>query len=99
MKTRTRWRKIKSANILGKSFTDYGEYGLGNFTIKKIYKCKVYVKYAMTPTHSHWFDKERAVVVTEQGIKYKLPFCPYLKYIKEVGTQKSLGEYYNEHPW
>ena len=70
MKTRTRWKRVKLNTIGQRCFNE--EFGF--FTIKKIWKCKEYCKNAETPNGSHWFDVERALVVTDTGLKYTVPY-------------------------
>ena len=98
MKVRTRWKRVKGINILGKRFHDAGKYRLGFFTIEKAYKCKEYSSCVMALDGTHWFDNEMIVVRTDKGAVYKLPFCPWLKVYSADG-QKALSEFYDEQPW
>lgn len=81
--------------IIGMRFFDGGEYSLGFFTIEKLWHCKEYNKHALTPSHSHWFDRTMMQVKTDTGCVYKMPFCPWYKMYFDG---KSLGELYNKNP-
>ena len=98
MKKYTRWKRVKRLNIIGARFFDAGEFGLGFFTIEKAYKCKEYCSCAIALDGTRWFDQQMIVVKTDSGIKYKLPFCPWLKIYSADGN-KPLSEFYNEQPW
>lgn len=94
MKKRTRWKRVYNP-VIGVRFFDGGEYGLGFFTIEKLWSCKEYCKCAKTPSGSHWFDKNMMQVRTDTGLVYKMPFFPWMNVYDESG-KKSLSDYYNE---
>lgn len=98
MKLHTRWKRVKNKNILGQRFFDGGEFGLGFFTIEKAYKCKEYSSCAIAPNGTRWFDVGMIVVRTDNGLVYKLPFCPWLKVYSADGN-KALSKFYDEQPW
>ena len=98
MKNKTMWRRCYP-NIIGKEFYDGGEYGLGFFTVLKAWKCKEYCKSAEALDGTHWFDKRMILVKTDTGLKYKLPYLPWLKSIVEEKTRKKWIEFYDEQPW
>lgn len=70
MKTKTRWKRIKLDIIGQRCFNEE----LGFFTIKKIWECKEYCKNAITPDGSHWFEARKVLVVTDNGLKYTVPY-------------------------
>ena len=94
MKKRTRWKRVYNP-IIGVRFFDGGNYRLGYFTIEKLWKCKSYNANAETVAGSHWFDEYRMKVRTDEGLVYKMPFCPWMKAYDSSG-KKSLSDYYNE---
>lgn len=96
MKQKTKWKRVHNP-IIGVRFFDGGEYGLGYFTIEKLWKCKEYSKCAEAPNGTHWFDVEMMQVRTDKGLVYKMPFFPWMEAWDETG-KKCLGDYYNENP-
>ena len=71
MKIKTKWKKWNGNPLVGKRlFND--DYGF--FKITKVQTCKEYCKCAETPSGSHWFDKKRAFIKTETGLKYIVPY-------------------------
>lgn len=97
MKKRTRWKRAHP-NIIGKRFFDAGEFGLGFFTVLKAWKCKEYCGSAFAPDGTRWFDKQMILIKTDSGIKYKIPYCPWIK-LADAETGKAWDSYYNERPW
>ena len=95
MKNKTRWKRVYP-NIIGKRFFDAGEYGLGFFTVLKAWTCKTYSKSAYALDGTQWFDTKMLLIKTDEGVKYKVPFCPWLDIY--YGTLK-WSELYNENPW
>lgn len=89
---------VKEGIIIGKRFFDAGEYGFCFFTVLKAWKCKIYSKSAVALDGSQWFDRKMILVKTDEGIKYKIPFCPWWDIYDENGTIK-WGELFNESPW
>ena len=95
MKTRL---KRKKPNIIGKKFFDNNIYGLGYFTVLKAWSCKEYCQSSFSPDGGHWIYRNIILIKTDSGIKYKIPYCPYLKII-EVDTGILWDKYYNYKPW
>ena len=96
MKLATRWRRVYNP-IIGVRFFDAGDYGLGFFTIEKLWECNVYSEHAVTPEYSHWFTKRMMQIRTDKGLVYKMPFIPWMDVYDSKG-KKSMGDYYNENP-
>lgn len=95
-KKHTRPKRIKSHPIIGLRFFDGGEYGLGFFTIKKLWVYKEYSTCAYAPDGSRWFSKAIMLVEDDYGMKYKMPFCPWMK--SSCGN-KMMSDYFNERPF
>lgn len=98
LKLHTRWKMCKHANVIGHRFFDGGEYGLGYFTVEKVYKCKEYCRSAETLDGSHWFSKNMAIIKTDAGLKYRVPFFPWAKVVDD-SDKKPLSKFYDELPW
>lgn len=96
---RTRWKRAHPGDLIGKRFFDRGNYSLGYFTFLKVYRCKVYCKAAETPDGSHWFDKRMAVIKTDAGLTYRVPFFPWANVEEADGDHRELSELYSKHPW
>lgn len=96
-KTKTMWKRVYPT-IIGKRFFDGGEYGLGYFTVVKAYRCKEYCKGALSQNGTHWFDKAMILVKTDTGLKYKIPFCPWVR-VTSAETGKWWSEDFNKNPW
>ena len=76
MRNRTFWRKSNTEIVGERLFND--EFGF--FRIKKIQSCLEYCKSAVNLDGTNWFEKRRAFVVTESGLKYTVPFLSlYMK--------------------
>lgn len=72
MKLKTRWKNWKSNPVIGERlFND--ELG-GFFKITKVQHCKEYCKNAELGNGSHWFPVDRAFIVTDNGLKYIVPY-------------------------
>ena len=97
MKKRTRWKRVYNP-VIGVRFFDGGEYGLGYFTIEKLWNCKDYCECATSLNGTHWFDKTMMQVKTDTGLVYKMPFSPWMKVYDDSG-KKSLADYYNENSY
>ncbi len=97
MKNRTKWKRVYP-NIIGKRFFDGGKYGLEFFTVLKAWKCKTYSKNALAPDGTQWFDERMILIKTDNGIKYKIPFCPWLD-VYDAKGKINWGELFNENPW
>ena len=97
MKRRTRWKRYYPT-IIGKRFFDGGEFGLGFFTVLKAYKCKTFDLHCETPDGSNWFPKRMIVIKTDEGLKYKMPYAPWLK-IADAESGKLWCKHFDEHPW
>ena len=97
MKQHTRWKRVYPS-IIGKRFFDGGEFGIGFFMVLKAWKCKEYSNCAITPDGSRWFSKELILIKTDAGIKYKIPFCPWLK-IEDAVTGELWSKEYDSNPW
>ena len=96
-KSRTRWKRVK-VPICGQRFFDAGNYCLGFFTVLRAYKCEEYCKFALTPDHSHWFQKRMLVIKTDTGLKYKVPFFPWAD-VTTADGKDTMSELFNKHPW
>lgn len=96
-KTKTRWRRTYP-NIIGKRFFDAGEYGLGFFTVTKAWKCQEYCRNATAHNGTHWFDKSMIEIVTSTGIKYRIPYCPWVNVV-DAETGELWSKYFDEKPW
>ena len=84
MKLRTRWKNNKNISTIGQRLLHES---FGFFTITKIQSCKEYCGCAETPEGSHWFDKKRAFIKTETGLKYVVPYLwLYLTSVDENGN-------------
>ena len=94
-KQKTRWRRVYNP-IIGVRFSDGGEYGLGYFTIIKLWQCKEYCSCAAFIDDSHWFPKTKMRVRTDTGLVYDMPFFPWLVAWDDSGMKK-LSDYYNEN--
>lgn len=97
MKNKTRWKRVYP-EIIGKRFFDGGEYGLGFFTVLKAWKCKIYVGTAYTSGMTQWFDARMILIKTDEGLKYKVPFCSWLNIYDKSG-KTNWSELYNKKPW
>ena len=97
MKNKTKWKRAYP-DIIGKRFFDAGGYGLGFFTVIKAWKCKTYSESAIAPDGTQWFDERMILIQTDNGIKYKIPFCPWLDIFSENGKMH-WGELFNKNPW
>ena len=94
IRKRTKWKRVYNP-IIGLRCFDTNTYGLGYFTIVKLYQCEQFNLHAETPNYSHWFEREMMVVKTDSGLTYKLPFEPYLDIrVSDI----TLAEFYNKHP-
>lgn len=91
---KTRWKRVYNP-IIGVTFFDGGEYGLGFFTIEKLWACKEYCECAEALDGSHWFDKRMMQVRTDTGLVYKMPFFPWMR-AYNTENNKSIADYYNE---
>ena len=67
---RTRWKRVFMPSIGQRYFHE----DFGFYRIKKIWQCKVYNAHCEMPGGSHWFDKKKAAIVTEDGLKYTVPY-------------------------
>ena len=94
IRKRTKWKRVYNP-IIGLRCFDANTYGLGYFTIVKLYQCEQFNPHAETFNYSHWFEQEMMVIKTDYGLTYKLPFKPYLDI--QVGDI-TLAEFYNIHP-
>ena len=72
MKKRTCWKRIFIPGIGHRYFHE----DFGFYRIKKIWQCKVYDAHCKLPDGSHWFDRKKAEIVTEYGLKYTVPYFP-----------------------
>lgn len=97
MKKRTRWKRCYPT-IIGKRFFDGGEFGIGFFTVLKAYKCKTFDSHCEMPDGSNWFPKHMIVIKTDEDLKYKIPYAPWLK-IADAESGKLWSKYFDEHPW
>lgn len=71
MKMKTPWKTWKNNPLVGKRlFND--EFGF--FKITKVKKCKEYCNNASTPDGSHWFDKDKAFIITDSGLRFAVPY-------------------------
>ena len=70
MKKRTRWKRVYMPSIGQRYFHE----DFGFYRIKKIWQCKVYNAHCEMPCGSHWFDKKKAAIVTEDGLRYTVPY-------------------------
>ena len=97
MRKRTRWKRAYPT-IIRKRFHDDSEYMLGYFTVLKAWKCKTYDKNCKNYNDSHWFSKSMILIKTDDGRKYKIPFCPWSN-TSNADTGELWSEEYNAHPW
>lgn len=85
-----------STNLDGKTFFDYGNYGLGEFIVLKC--IRKYACHNDLPPAGSWESVLEIEIVLEDGRTRRIPFCPYWE-IEEVGTHKKFSDFYNEQPW
>lgn len=70
-KMHTRWKRFKNNPLIGERlFCE--EFAF--YKIQKVMYCKEYCRCAVTPGGSHWFDKDIAWIVTDTGLKYRVPY-------------------------
>lgn len=96
MKKKTRWKRVYNP-IIGVRFFEGGEYGLGFFTIEKLWRCKEYCGSAIAPDGTRWFEMFMMKVRTDTGLVYKMPFIPWMKASDTEG--KMLSDYYDANPY
>ena len=96
---RTRWKRCKSKAFIGKRFFDGGEYGLGYFTILKLFRCKEYTPGATALDGTHWFTETLAVIKTDSGITYRVPFIPWAKMVVAADSGEAINHIYDRHPF
>lgn len=99
MKLHTKWKRVYNP-IIGVRFFEGGDYGLGFFTIEKLWQCQEYCKCASRWEGSqltHWFWVTMMQIRTNNGLVYKMPFCPWMKAYDD--NNKKLSDYYNEDSW
>lgn len=83
MKTKTKW-KVWKKNPLIKKRMFHEDFGF--FRITRVQRCKEYCKNAETPSGSNWFNKERAFIKTDRGLKYIVPYLTLiLNSVDETG--------------
>lgn len=100
MKLHTKWKRVYNP-IIGVRFFDGGDFGLGFFTIEKLWQCMTYCKGAQRydgKEWTNWFCTTMMQVRTDTGLVYKMPFCPWMKAYDDSGL-KSISDYYNENSW
>lgn len=83
-------------NLDGKKFFDYGNYGLGDFTILKC--LRKYACHNDLPPMGTWESVLEIEIELEDGRIRRIPFCPYWE-ITEAGSNKKFSDFYNEQPW
>ena len=74
MKNRTRWKRVFMPTIGQRYFHE----DFGFYRIKKIWSCDVFNAHCEQPCGSHWFNKKKAAIVTEDGLKYTVPYFQLL---------------------
>lgn len=94
MKTRTRWKKVKSIFNGKRCFSD--DIG-GFFTIYKVQKCKEYNKHCETPDGSNWHEKKRVFIKTDGGLKYVVPYLWLIFHSVDESGKKYLREIEDEY--
>ena len=70
MRKRTRWKRIYLPTIGQRYFHE----DFGFYRIKKVWQCEVYEAHCETPGGSHWFVNQKAAIITEDGLKYTVPY-------------------------
>lgn len=70
---RTLKKRYRDMPIYGKRlFTDFG--GIGFYKIVSIYGWKEYSECGELPGGSHWFEHSLAIIRSEYGVKYSIPW-------------------------
>lgn len=67
---RTRWKRVFMPTIGQRYFHE----NFGFYRIKKIWSCEVFSAHCVQPGGSQWFNKKKAAIVTEDGLKYTVPY-------------------------